>query len=198
MMRFSRYLCGLLKINILLILPVNFLFSDDISKIALSICRKTIEYYITTGEKIQFSNLPDIFKEKIPVFVSLRKGTQTRGCAGTFFTDRSFVDNLIEFSIIAATRDFRNRIIDKEELKDIRIQITIPDRPVEIKSLDCYNPEKEGLIVENGSKSGVVLPREAKTSEYAFRMCVRNAGIDTTQSFKLLKFKAKIFIEEGK
>lgn len=52
-------------------------------------------------------------------------------------------------------------------MKDIRIQITIPDRPVEIP-LFFYNPGKEGLIIEKQGKQGLVLLREAKNS----RVCI--------------------------
>ncbi|MCM8829341.1 MAG: hypothetical protein NC902_08735, partial [Candidatus Omnitrophica bacterium] len=57
-----------------LILPVS------ISETAFSVCRKAIENYLETGEKIKFPNLTGLFRENIPVFVSLKKGNQTRGC----------------------------------------------------------------------------------------------------------------------
>ncbi|MCM8822267.1 MAG: AMMECR1 domain-containing protein [Candidatus Omnitrophica bacterium] len=175
-----------------LILPVS------ISETAFSVCRKAIENYLETGEKIKFPNLTGLFRENIPVFVSLKKGNQTRGCAGTLLSEKSFVENLVDFSIIAATQDFRYRAIDKQELKEIKIQITIPVQPVEIPSLFFYNPETEGLIVEKNGKNGIVLPNEAKTAQYALKIGLRNAGINDVSSARLLKFKAQIFIEGGK
>ncbi|MGB9643413.1 MAG: AMMECR1 domain-containing protein, partial [Candidatus Ratteibacteria bacterium] len=106
--------------------------------------------------------------------------------------------NLIYFSIIAASHDCRYRPIDRHELKDIRIQITIPQQPVEIPSIEFYNPETEGLIVKKQDKVGVVLPREAKTSEYALKIGLRNAGIEDKEGITLFKFKAQIFMEGEK
>lgn len=182
----------------LMVLPINLPFPAFFSNTAFSICRKAIEHYLTTGERIQFSNLPEIFNERIPVYVSLRKGNQTRGCAGTFFPNKTLLENLIDFSIIAATKDFRYRPIDNKELETIRIQITIPGQIVEIPSLFFYNPDKEGLIVEKQDRCGIVLPGEARTAEYALKICLRNAGIEYSDGIRLLKFSAQTFIEGEK
>ncbi len=164
---------------------------------AIPLCRTAIEQYLKNGQKIAVpAGLHEFFNEKIPVFVSLKKENQTRGCAGTFHRDKSLAENLIEFSIIAATQDFRYRPIDTDELKDIRIQITIPGEITEIPSIYFYNPEKEGLFVEKNSKTGVVLPKEAKTSYYALKIALRNAGLQDASGARLFKFKAKTFIEE--
>lgn len=176
-----------------IVIPV---FNTDI---AFSLCRKAIEKYLTQQIEIECENLPAIFSEKIPVFVSLKRGSQTRGCAGSFQSENgSFAKDLVHFSIIAATQDFRYRPVDLQEMKEIKIQITIPEMPVEIHSIFSYNPEKEGLIVEKDGKQAVVLPGEAKTAAYALKMCLRNAGIDDNSNIRLFKFKAQIFIEEGK
>ncbi len=178
-----------------IMLPLNLTLPGFFSDNAFSVCRKAIEHYLVTGEKIQFSGLPDIFNERIPVYISLKKGNQTAGCAGTFFTERTLVENLIDFSIIASTGDFRHRVIDRNELKNIRIQITIPYQIVEIPSIFFYNPDTEGLIVKKQDRCGVVLPKEARTAEYALKMCLRNAGLLNSDGIRLLKFSAQIFIE---
>ncbi|MCM8769528.1 MAG: AMMECR1 family protein [Candidatus Omnitrophica bacterium] len=188
--RYKPYLLTILSMG--LIFPV---FSLDA---VFSLCRKAIKHYLDTGQKIQIPDLSGIFQEKIPVFVSLRRGNQTRGCAGTFSAERSFAENLIDFSIIAATQDFRYRAIDEQELEEIMIQITIPGKPIEISSLASYNPESEGLVVEQRGRYGVVLPREARTAQYALKIALRNAGIDDVQAARLLKFKARIFLEGKK
>jgi len=178
------------------------LFSTNIIPIffannAISLCRQSIEKYLTTGETIELKNLADTFVEKIPVFISLKKGNQTRGCAGTFSSENTFAENLVHFSIIAATQDFRYRPVDIQELDDIRIQITIPQQPIEeIPCIEFYNPDTEGLIVKNQDKVGIVLPKEAKTSEYALKIGLKNAGIKDTGGIKLFKFKAQVFMEE--
>ncbi|MCX7705078.1 MAG: AMMECR1 family protein [bacterium] len=187
-----------LKICLSVIFYANFLIPFSLSDTAISVCRKAIKHYLLTGEKIRLSNLPEIFSEKIPVYVSLRKGNQTRGCAGTFYADKSFGENLVDFSIIAATRDFRYRAIDKKELETVKIQLTIPSEIIEISSIAFYNPEKEGLVVEKQGRYGVILPCEARTAEYALKMCMRNAGIKDYNGIRLLKFNAQIFIEGEK
>jgi AMMECR1 domain-containing protein len=166
---------------------------------AFSLCRRAIENYLINHTEIEFKNLPDIFYKEIPVFVSLKKDNQPRGCAGSFQTEKGcFVKDLVYFSIVAATKDFRYKPIDLSELKEIRIQITIPEKPVEIENIFFYNPEKEGLIVEKNGKQTVILPKEAKTSKYALKMALRNAGINDSSNIRLFKFKAHFFIEGGK
>ncbi|MCM8764091.1 MAG: AMMECR1 family protein [Candidatus Omnitrophica bacterium] len=175
-----------------MILPVS------VSNTAFFLCRKAIENYLETGEKIQIPNLPEIFKRHIPVFVSLKKSNQTRGCAGTFFTEKSLAENLVDFSVVAATQDFRYRVVDKQELKEIKIQITIPEQSCEIRCISFYNPETEGLIVEKDGRQGIVLPGEAKTAEYALKIGLKNAGIEADRDVRLLKFKAQVFVEGDK
>jgi len=166
---------------------------------AISICRQAIEKYLIEHIEIIPENLPDFFNNPIPVFVSLKKGNQTRGCSGSFKTETgTLAGDLIKFSIISVAGDYRYRPVSLSEMKDIRIQITIPDSPVEIPSLFFYNPEKEGLIIEKQGKQGLVLPREAKTAEYAFKMCLRNAGINDTSGITIFKFSAIIFTEDEK
>ncbi len=179
-----------------MLFSANMVLPISVSDIAISICRAAIEKYLIEGERLKPANLPEIFNKKIPVFVSLKKGNQTRGCAGTFHRDKSLAENLVEFSIIAATQDFRHRPIDRNELKDIKIQITIPGEITEIPSINFYNPEIEGFFVEKDSKIGIVLPKEAKTSHYALKIALRNAGLQNVNEVRLFKFKAQIFIEE--
>lgn len=179
---------------LVLFLPLN-LFSSSFPETAFIICRKAIEHYLLTGEKINFSNLPEIFNKRIPVYISLRNGNQTRGCAGIFFTDRTFAENLIDFSIIAASKDSRYRPVDINELENIRIQITIPGQIIEIPSISSLNPDKEGLIVEKQGRWGIVLPGEAKTAQYALKMGLKNAGLINSEGVRLLKFYAQVFIE---
>jgi len=184
---------------LVLCLAVNIFFPSVFEEKAIFICRKTIENYITGYSEIIPENLPEIFNKPIPVFVSLKKGNQTRGCSGSFKTETgTLAGDLIKFSIIAATEDYRYRPVDLQELKDIKIQITIPEIPVEISSISFYNPENEGLIVKKSGKQGLVLPKEAKTGEYALKMCLRNAGINDEQGITIFKFKAKVFIEGEK
>jgi len=192
----SKLCC--IKKDFVVLFSVNLILPGFIGNTAISLCRKAVEKYLTSGETIEGKNLPDVFGEKIPVFVSLKKGNQTRGCAGTFSLEDTFAENLIHFSIIAAAHDTRYRPISQQELKDIRIQITIPQQTVEIPSIEFYNPETEGLIVKKQDKLGIVLPKEAKTSNYALRIGLRNAGIEDKEGIKLFKFKAQIFLEEKK
>jgi len=178
-------------------LAVNIIFPPFFENKAISICKQTIKNYLSGDREVFTENLPEIFNKPIPVFVSLKKGNQTRGCSGSFKSETgTFVGDLVKFSIISATVDYRYRPVDLQELKDIKIQITIPEIPVEIPSISFYNPETEGLIVRKSGNQGVILPKEAKTSAYALKMCLRNAGINDEKGITILKFKAKVFMED--
>jgi len=148
----------------------------------VTLARKTLEEYLTTGKKITPpSFVPERFQKRAGVFVSLHKKGKLRGCIGTFIpTKPGIAYEIIENAISAATRDPRFPPVEVEELKDIDISVDILGEPEPVKSLEELNPKKYGIIVSRGWQRGLLLPDLE--------------GVDTVdQQVEIAKQKAGLF-----
>lgn len=124
------------------------------------LARKTLEEYLSFGRKINPpAFIPEKFRGKAGVFVSLHKKGKLRGCIGTFLPTReNIVEEIIENAISAATRDPRFPPVRLEELQDIDISVDILSPPEPVKSIKELDPKKYGIIVSKGWRRGLLLP----------------------------------------
>lgn len=166
------------------------------------LARKTLEEYLTKGEKIPSpSQIPEKFKKKAGVFVSLHKKGKLRGCIGTFLPSKeNIAAEIIENAISAATRDPRFPPVEPQELKDIDISVDILSQPEPVSSLNELNPKKYGVIVSKGWQRGLLLPdlEGVDTVEYQLEIAKQKAGLYgipnedlTIQRFTVKRYKEK-------
>ena len=149
------------------------------------------------------------FSEKQGVFVTLYKNNELRGCIG--FPEPIFplYKAVIKAALAAAFEDPRFPPLQKQEFKDISIEISVLTVP---KFIKVKNPEeyikkikigRDGLIIRSNSNSGLLLPQVA--TEYKWdaktfleHLCQKawlssDAWKDITN--KIYKFQAQIFRE---
>jgi len=127
----------------------------------LKIARETLESYVKHRKVPEFKvTEPELL---IPrgVFVSLKKDGKLRGCIGFIQPRLSLYQAVIKMTIAAATEDRRFFPVTEEELKDIKIEITILS---ELKLID--KPEEivvgeHGIYIVKGLRSGLLLPQVA-------------------------------------
>ena len=103
-------------------------FSEEDKACLLNISRQTLISYLSDGRifKVDENNLDKSLLLKRACFVTLhKKGAGLRGCIGLFEPSQSIYKNVIDRSIAAATRDPRFPPVTYDELKDIKIDISI-------------------------------------------------------------------------
>ena len=174
----------------------------------LGLARKVIELYVKTGKKIDIPmKYPDKMKEKRGVFVTIYKKGQLRGCIGLPYPQKPLIEGLID-AAVSACDDPRFKPIEKDELKNIRIEVSILTEPVLIKD-HCKNYKKEielgkhGLILRKGAFGSLFLPQvpveqDWNLEEYLENLCCKagltaDCWLDPTS--KLYKFEAEAFSE---
>lgn len=136
---------------------------------AVRLARAAIEEYLKNGKIISPDNLPDVFKEKRGVFVTLNKKAdikELRGCIGRPYPSLPLGEAIIASAINAALEDPRFHPVEQRELDDIIIEVTVLSVPKYIDSKPRDLPEKikigrDGLIVIKGANSGLLLPQVA-------------------------------------
>jgi len=137
------------------------MFSDS-SKISMlnlareAITSNLIEHY-PIGE-MEF----DHKKDKLGVFVTLRKGEELRGCIGTIFTDLPLYELLPDMAIASASRDPRFFPVTIDEMDDIVIEISVLSPFTIIEKNDDIIIGQHGVMLEHLGKRGVFLPEVAE------------------------------------
>ncbi|MFN4246008.1 MAG: AmmeMemoRadiSam system protein A, partial [Brevinematia bacterium] len=129
------------------------MISDDHKKEILKLARLAIESLFYKEKKVELEKQKKIV-EKIGlrngVFVTLTKEGHLRGCIGYVLPIKDFQDLLVDAAISAAVRDPRFDPLSKDELDNIRIEVSILSEPKKIDSISEIEVGKHGLIVKRG------------------------------------------------
>lgn len=143
-------------------------YSNEDKKNLLKIARESIEYYLKNGRTMDVKpgEIPnEKLIEKGACFVSLHgKGKELRGCIGMLEAVRPLILDVINNAVAAAVEDPRFSPVTLEELKDLKISISILTEPEEliVKSyeelLEKLIPNKHGLIIQKGWARATFLP----------------------------------------
>lgn len=179
-----------------LFLNTHFLLSYDLKNKVISLSKKTLYEYVKTGYEIRVSyeEIPKPLQEKKGVFVTIGKGSNTRGCVGTIFPQEvNLCNEIIKNTIKAAKSNIKP--ITADELDSLKVTITIIEDILSIKNIYNIDSTKDGIYVKSGNKEAVILPWEAKTSLGQLKMALKKAKIGRRETFSLFKIKASRFKE---
>ena len=162
--------------------------------------RKTLEEYFNTGRSALAPewNAPE-FSRKAGAFVSLKKGGHLGGCIGTIEPVRSnLADEIAANAISAALQDPRFPPLSEDELAalDISVDVLSPLEPVDSKAE--LNPEKYGVLVRSGARSGLLLPdlEGVNTVDQQVEIASRKAGIRPGEPVELFRFTVTRYKEK--
>lgn len=134
------------------------------------------------------------------VFVTLKKHEKLRGCIGIIKPSK--ISKNLKLAAISTLSDSRFEKVTHDEMKDIKIEISLLTPPELVK-----NPErkieigKHGIIIKQGLNSGLLLPQVAiewKMSIIEFLEAVsEKAGLNKNawKTSQIWKFSAQIFKE---
>jgi len=157
--------------------------NEEEQKIALQIARETLVAAFEQNDYQLSASLPEIFQEKRGVFVTLKKQQELRGCIGNFSTNFILAENIKEMALAAAFEDTRFAALEKEELKDIEIEISVLSPMQRITDPNVIELGKHGVYVRQGNRSGVYLPQVASEAgwskeEFLNSLCEHKAGMN--------------------
>jgi AmmeMemoRadiSam system protein A len=134
-------------------------------------------------------------------FVTLRKGGRLRGCIGYTEPCAPLYRVVRECAVAAATEDPRFPRVTKEEVADLRIEISVltplsPIRPEDVRV------GVHGLQIRKGGNRGLLLPQVAVEQGWDRRMFLsqvcRKAGLPPDawkEDAELYSFTAEVFEE---
>lgn len=177
----------------------------------VKMARKAVTKYLKNKEKINDLEFNSKFDFSSGVFVTINKEESLRGCIGYAVPVKKLYNGLIDAAISAATMDPRFPPVNVRELDKIVFEVTVLTPPEEIKVnefseyISQIKVGRDGLIVENGFTSGLLLPQvptEYGWNEEEFlEYTCQKAGLDKDawkeKSTKISKFQGVIFKEES-
>ncbi|MBE9546354.1 MAG: AmmeMemoRadiSam system protein A, partial [Proteobacteria bacterium] len=132
----------------------------------LEIARSTIECRLAGKNPPEFQIESTILKEKRGAFVTLQKHGQLRGCIGFIEAKNPLHMTISEMALSAAFNDPRFPPVDREELKDLSIEISALSPLREIKDISEIEVGVHGIYIVKGFYSGLLLPQVATRYEW--------------------------------
>ncbi len=133
-------------------------YSDYVLKLCKDVINSCFEK--TT---VYTDHLP-VFDEFGACFVTLKKDKQLRGCIGSIIAYQPLIDDLIRHSQDAAFHDPRFLPLEKAELDNLTIDVSLLSNPKPIQFYDEKDllnkivPFKDGIIIKDENKQAVYLP----------------------------------------
>ncbi len=172
----------------------------DLSIHPADLAREVIEYYLDEEHMPDMPDpLPSDYEVKAGVFVTLKKEGQLRGCIGTFQPVReNLAEEIAVNAVSAAVRDPRFPPVRKEELPGLELSVDILGPVEKIESEKELDPEKYGIMVRKGSRTGLLLPDldGVDTVEQQVDIACRKAGIAPGEKPELYRFKVTRYPEK--
>ncbi len=146
--------------------------------------------------------LPKALGEERGAFVTLHKGTNLRGCIGTFSEDRPLYDVVKEMAVSAAFKDPRFTPLRAEEFGAVWIEISALSPLKKIADVDEIEVGRHGICIAKGGCRGVLLPQVATEHgldrEGFLELTCEKAGLDGGQwrrGADIMIFEAEVFRE---
>lgn len=156
------------------------------------LARRSLEHYLARRELLSPpTDLPDVPQGEAGVFVSLKKGGELRGCIGTFEpTQPTIAQEIIRNAVSAGTQDPRFWPVEPDELPELAVSVDILSAPERVDSLDDLDPQKYGVIVRRGRRSGLLLPdlEGVDTVAEQVGIAMQKAGIAPEEEIELYRF----------
>lgn len=151
-------------------------FIIDIAKKGLNDCIS-----VDPDEKAYFT--PPQLGVTMPVFVTIRKNGELRGCMGHLFTDDALPIEIRKVGKMAGCGDPRFNKLTKKEIESLEIEVSILSPFKRILNFDEFEIGKHGIYMKVNNSSGLFLPSVATgqgwNKETTLEMLGRKAGLST-------------------
>ena len=180
----------------------------------VNLARQTLYWYLKDGTvpKPDINTLSSSVLQKRGCFVTLyKKNLGLRGCLGIFGEDRPLYKNIIDRSIAAAIHDTRFPKVTYDELKNIKIEITVLTKPKQLQFssheelLAKLRPLKDGVILITRYGQSTYIPQVWKTlqdkEEFLSTLCQKHGAPRDTwkrenRNIQVFTYQAIYFGEE--
>ena len=126
-----------------------------------------------------------------PVFVTIESKGRVLGCRGSLeCRAASLEEEVVLAARAAAKHDPRYRPVMPKDLADFRVTVTVVERMEPLDRIESLRPA-DGLVLESGNRTGVVLPWEGKDPEVRLQWAYKKAGLAAGTPCRLYRMEAE-------
>jgi hypothetical protein len=148
----------------------------------LRFARTAIEKYVTSREVVECRERDDALLQSAGAFVTLKKQGALRGCIGRMEARGPLCTTVRDMAIAAAVQDRRFPPVTKEELPELKIEISVLSPLRRVSNPGEIDIKKHGIVVESDGSSGVFLPQVARETGWSkevllSELCGQKAGL---------------------
>lgn len=143
------------------------------------------------------------FDKKRGVFVTINNKKTLRGCIGYIKPIDTIWNSVIRMTKSAAFNDPRFASIEKDELSDLDIEISVLSKLIKVRNIEDIQVGRDGLLIKKGFNSGVLLPQVATKNNWDSKTFLENtcwkAGLNKNcyenEDVEIFRFEADVFSE---
>lgn len=161
----------------------------------VELAMKAVHHYLNTeGILLRPDPLPEEFRKKAGVFVSIKKNKKLRGCIGTIApTESDLAQEIISNAISAAAKDPRFSPVTKDEWNQLTFSVDVLNTPEKIRKVSELDCKQFGVIVKSNDKQGLLLPNldGINSVEEQIRICEKKAGLSENDPVELFRFRVQ-------
>ena len=179
-------------------------YSESDKKFLLNLARNTIDYAFKNKGKIMpidENTISDNLKEKRGVFVTLNEDEKLRGCIGYIEPIEKLYKAVQLNALSASFEDTRFSPLSENELKNVKIEISILTIPQSCEFKDIRK-NIDGVVLKNGRYGATYLPQvweNVSDEEEFFGSLCQKAGLDWNcykdENTKFSTYQAEVFSE---
>lgn len=167
------------------VMSENFVkpLSSEEKKRLIQIAKDTIHEYVSNKKTLNFKESNPRLQEQEGAFVTIHKFGQLRGCVGNILGQGPLYLLVRDVAISSATEDNRFLPVQKEELKDIDIEVSVLSKPWIIQDVSEIQMGLHGVIISRGPYNhGVFLPQVATETgwtkeKFLSELCTQKARL---------------------
>lgn len=185
--------------------------SSDEQEFLLQLARKTLESYVTDKKVpvLDEQKLPSSLTREQGCFVTLNKQGRLRGCIGHILPQEALYKCVIDNAVNAAVHDSRFNPVASDELKDIKVEISVLTIPKQLQFSsgdDLKNKLvalRDGVVLNSGWHQSTYLPQVWEDlpdkEDFLSTLCEKggaNANCWKDTSTAVYTYQAQVFAEK--
>lgn len=128
----------------------------------LALARQVLEACVRDDFGVPLPEGP-AFSRPRGAFVTLRRGSELRGCIGHIMADRPLAEVVARMTVSAALEDPRFAPVAPEDVAQLRIEISVLSEPQPLPERDPaqIRAGADGVLVRRGWRQALLLPQVA-------------------------------------
>jgi AmmeMemoRadiSam system protein A len=127
----------------------------------LRIARATLKEFLVSGRVPPGAPHRKSLTDPAPVFVTIHRGAELRGCIGTTSDTTPLYKAIQEMAVAAASRDPRFDPVTLDEVPSLVIEVSVLGERRRVTAPEDVSIGSDGLMVQARNRRGLLLPQVA-------------------------------------